>query len=110
MLVEQVVNSLPFVGSAKPKAPLEHPLAPLSASEITESTKLMTAAWPASTNLQFKSITLYEPKKEEVEPYLAAERAGEQPKKIDRRSFVVYYIKNTVRTPSASICSEYTAD
>jgi len=96
MLVEKVVNSLPFVGSAKPKTPLEHPLAPLTASEITESTKLITASWPEGTNLQFKAITLQEPKKEEVEPYLAAERAGSQPEKIERRSFIIYYIRNTV--------------
>lgn len=97
MLVEQVVNSLPFVAGAKAEATIQHPLAPLTAAEIIESAKLIKSAWPESTNLQFKAITLQEPKKEQAEPYLAAERAGKQPEQIERRSFIVYYIRNTVR-------------
>ncbi len=76
---------------------LSHPLGPLSGSEITRSSALIRGAWPAGTLFQFKVVTLLEPAKAAVVPYLAAQRKGETPaESIDRRAFVVYYIKNTV--------------
>jgi primary-amine oxidase len=98
MLVEQVLSSLPFVGSAKPAAFPQHPLGPLTAAEIKEAARLVRASWPADTKLQFKVITLSEPKKEEAAPYLVAEHAGETPQSIERRAFIAYYIRNTVST------------
>ncbi|KAK3384997.1 copper amine oxidase [Podospora didyma] len=72
-----------------------HPLGPLSGAEITQSSGLIQASWPESTRFQFRVITLYEPPKEELVPYLAAERAGEALPAVDRRAFVVYYFKGT---------------
>ena len=75
---------------------MQHPIAPLTASEITESSRLIREFWPANTNLHFKAIMLQEPNKAELLPYLAAERKGGRPAPIERRSFVTYYIRNTV--------------
>lgn len=100
MSTEQVPVSLPFVGGKK--ATPEHPLGPLTASEITESARLIKGLWPSNTNIQFKSITLQEPNKADLVPFLAAERAGKSTPTIERRSFVVYYIRNTVSRETAS--------
>ena len=99
MSTEQVPISLPFVGAAKSKQIAQHPIAPLTASEISESSRLIRALWPANTSLQFKAITLQEPNKSELLPYLTAEHEGAKPNPIERRSFVVYYIRNTVSKP-----------
>lgn len=74
----------------------EHPLGPLSASEISRASALIRAFWPEGTAFLFKVITLLEPPKADLVPWLAAERAGSTRSTIDRRSFVVYYLKNTV--------------
>jgi len=94
MSTEQVPVSLPFI-STKKVTP-QHPIGPLTASEISESSRLIKSVWPENTNIQFKVITLQEPKKVELAPFLAAENTGQQTPTIDRRSFVVYYIRNTV--------------
>lgn len=78
------------------KSGLSHPLGPLSANEITQSSSLIKSQWPESTKFQFKILTLLEPPKAELVPYLAAEKSGETPKPIDRKSQVVYYLRNTV--------------
>jgi primary-amine oxidase len=89
--------SLPFVGASKTLETTQHPIAPLTASEITDSSRLIRELWPSNTNLQFKVITLQEPNKAELLPFLAAEHEGRRPSPVERRSFVVYYIRNTVR-------------
>jgi primary-amine oxidase len=94
MSVEQIAASLPFVGGKK-SAP-QHPLGPLTSNEITESSRLIKALWPSDVNLQFKSITLQEPNKADLLPFLAAEHRGQATPTIERRSFVIYYIRNTV--------------
>ena len=81
-----------------------HPLCPIAASEIKRSAELIKACWPARINLQFKSISLDEPAKAELVPYLDAEHRGSRLPKIDRKAFVSYYIRNTVRKPLASAC------
>ena len=96
MSTEQVEVSLPFVGGQKTKQVPQHPLGPLTAFEITESARLIKSLWPTGTDIQFKSITLDEPNKADLVPFLAAEHAGRQPDAIERRSFVLYYIRNTV--------------
>jgi primary-amine oxidase len=96
MSTEQVPVSLPFVGGKK--VALQHPLGPLTAAEISESSRLIKGIWPSNTNIQFKSITLQEPNKADLIPFLAAEHAGKSTPTIERRSFVVYYIRNTVST------------
>jgi Cu2+-containing amine oxidase len=73
-----------------------HPLAPLSSSEITTSAHLIKGLFPQNTNLQFKAITLHEPEKRVVVPYLAAEHESKFLPHIARKAFVLYYIRNTV--------------
>jgi primary-amine oxidase len=94
MSTEQVPVSLPFI-SAK-KATLQHPLGPLTAAEITESARLIKAFWPSNTDIHFKSITLQEPNKADLVPFLAAEHSGRPTPTVERKSFVLYYIRNTV--------------
>ncbi len=78
------------------KAVASHPLAPLSASEIANAASIVKASWPAHTDLHFKVITLQEPPKAEVLPYLEAEHAGNPLPRVSRKAFVNYYIRNTV--------------
>ena len=94
--MEQIPTKLPFVGDSWTPSK-EHPLGPLIAEEIKQSASLIRAAWPAETEIQFKTITLLEPEKALLLPYLQAERKGEKPAPIQRKSFVTYVIKNTVR-------------
>lgn len=92
--MEQVPISLPLVGGKS--LPLQHPLGPLTSAEISESTRLIKELWPTNVDLQFKTITLQEPSKANLTPYLDAEHAGRPLPNIERRSFVVYYIRQTV--------------
>lgn len=78
------------------KAVTSHPLAPLSASEITTAASIIRASWPAHTDLHFKVVTLQEPPKAEVLRYLEAEHAGESRPAVSRKVFLNYYIRNTV--------------
>ncbi|KAI9643207.1 hypothetical protein NHQ30_007823 [Ciborinia camelliae] len=98
---EQAPVSLPLVGGKK--STLEHPLGPLSAAEILQSSKIIKGIWPAEVTLQFKVVTLQEPTKTELVPYLAAEHSGSALPKIDRRSLVVYYIRNTDKLHEAIV-------
>lgn len=83
-------------GSATATAP-SHPLGPLTGDEISQSTALIRAQWPDATKFVFKIVTLLEPPKAELVPYLEAEKtAGQTPTPIDRKSQVVYYLRNTV--------------
>ena len=86
-------SSTPSHESAYPRT---HPLGPLSAQEIIDSANLVRGCWPSNVTLRFKVITLFEPAKAELAPYLIAERAGKKPSPIDRRALVVYYFKGTV--------------
>ena len=83
-------------GNAGPPVFPTHPLGPLSAEEIVQTSSLIEQYWPSGTLLHFKSVKLREPAKKELAPFLVAERAGGKPAAIDRRSEVLYYIKNTV--------------
>ncbi|KAL9613776.1 MAG: hypothetical protein Q9167_001721 [Letrouitia subvulpina] len=68
---------------------LSHPLAPLTSSEITKSAELVQALYPAKTNLHFKIVTLEEPSKSQLIPYLDAEHNGQKPSSLDRKAFRV---------------------
>ncbi|KAF2746947.1 hypothetical protein M011DRAFT_444704 [Sporormia fimetaria CBS 119925] len=72
-----------------------HPLAPLSASEITSVASIIKTSWPAHTDLHFKAITLEEPPKIEVLKYLEAEHGNKSLPSINRKAFINYYIRNT---------------
>jgi primary-amine oxidase len=78
------------------RTPTPHPLAPLSAAEIAAAADLVRSIWPAQTNLHFKVITLEEPPKAQVIPYLEAERSGKPIPDIPRKAFINYYLRNTV--------------
>ncbi|KAL8745704.1 MAG: hypothetical protein Q9190_002175 [Brigantiaea leucoxantha] len=92
MSTEQV-SVTPAIGVAKRVA--THPLSPLSSSEITRSAELVQALYPPKTDLHYKAITLEEPEKAQLAPYLEAEHHGFRAPSIDRRAFACYYIRNT---------------
>lgn len=75
-----------------------HPLAPLSAEELTSAATILRSAWPANTDLHFKVVTLEEPPKAQAVPYLDAEHSNKPLPSIGRKAFVNYYIRNTVST------------
>ncbi|CZT10634.1 related to peroxisomal amine oxidase (copper-containing) [Rhynchosporium agropyri] len=101
MLQEKILASLSLGGGKT--ITTEHPLGPLTAHEITESAKIIKSSWPQNTNVQFKVITLQEPNKADLVPFLAAERAGKSTSTIERRSFVLYYIRNTNKLHEAVV-------
>ncbi|ROW03854.1 hypothetical protein VPNG_07256 [Cytospora leucostoma] len=90
------------IGSGK-KTAAPHPLGPLTGAEITQSSGLIRAQWPEGTGFQFKVVTLLEPVKDELVPYLDAEKAGQTPEPIDRKSQVVYYLRNTDKLHEAVV-------
>lgn len=73
-----------------------HPLAPITPEEIQQAVALVKAQWPEKTDLHFKAITLQEPAKAEVVPYIEAEFHGDSLPLIERRVFVSYYLRQTV--------------
>ncbi len=73
-----------------------HPLSPLTAAEITRSSGLVKSLYPPKIDLQFKVVTLEEPEKCFVVPYLHAEHHGKPLPSLERKAFVCYYIRNTV--------------
>ncbi len=77
-----------------------HPLSPLTASEITRSAELIKGLHPSTANLQFKVITLEEPEKAQLVPYLDAEHYGNKLAVLHRKALVCYYIRNTVSRPA----------
>ena len=88
-----VESSLPIRAA---KQSTTHPLAPIDATEIKRTVSYVRSQWPAETDLHFKCITLQEPAKKEVVPYLDAEASGASLPQIDRRVLVTYYIRKTV--------------
>jgi primary-amine oxidase len=96
MMSTQTVSgaSAPQVPAAKQVA--FHPLDPLTAIEIETTAQLIQSLYPEKIDLRFKVITLKEPEKKAVVPYLEAEHSGGKLPNIDRRAFVSYYIRNTV--------------
>lgn len=94
MATQAVATQLP-VRTAKQSS--IHPLAPIDKQEIQAAVALVKTQWPANTDFQFKTITLEEPAKAETAPYLEAEFHGEALPHIDRRVFITYYLRKTVR-------------
>lgn len=92
----ELVSSVGSVGLVEERVS-SHPLSPLTASEITNTSALVQSLYPKGTSLQYKSITLQEPAKSQLVPYLDAEYSGVILPSIERRAFVSYYIRNTVR-------------
>lgn len=78
--------------------PASHPLAPLTGAEIHNASALIKTQWPSGTDLHFKALTLQEPPKAEMVPFLEAELQGGNLPQIERKVFVNYYLRSTVRT------------
>lgn len=78
-------------------ASVPHPLCPLTGDEIQSTARLIESVWPESVSLSFKVITLSEPPKEKLAPYLQALDNSQSPSPLERRVFVAYYVRNTVR-------------
>ncbi|CEI61777.1 Copper amine oxidase 1 [Fusarium venenatum] len=76
-------------------ASIPHPLCPLTGDEIQSTARLIESVWPESVSLSFKVITLSEPPKEKLAPYLHALDNGKSPSPPERRVFVAYYIRKT---------------
>ena len=81
---------------SKAEQKYDHPLCPITASEIQRAAHLIKSSWPYKTDIHFKAVTLEEPVKAELIPYLDAERQHTKLPRIDRKAFVSYYIRNTV--------------
>lgn len=90
------------VSISKGAAP-SHPLGPLTADEIKQASSLIKKSWPAEQALLFKAVTLLEPAKAELLPYLQAARAGQPVSRFDRRAFVLYYFRATVSYSSGHV-------
>lgn len=84
-----------------PPAVSNHPLSPLTAFEISTSSQLIHRLYPPRTDLHFKAVTLLEPVKAQIVSYLEAEQARAKKPSIERKSFVCYYIRNTVSRNSS---------
>ncbi|KAF1816027.1 hypothetical protein P152DRAFT_408554 [Eremomyces bilateralis CBS 781.70] len=97
----EINGSSPPIRSKPSSTP--HPLSPLSAAEIQSAASLIHALFPATVDLHFKTITLHEPPKASVLPFLAAERSGDPTPSLPRHAFVNYYIRNTNRLHEAIV-------
>ncbi|KAI9676820.1 MAG: hypothetical protein M1817_006659 [Caeruleum heppii] len=80
-----------------------HPLASLSAFEISASAELVKGLYPSDVDLYYKAITLQEPSKKDVMGFLDLEHRGQKPPTLARKSFIWYYIRNTDRFHEAII-------
>lgn len=67
-----------------------HPLAQLSATETTAARETILSASDKSVTIQFRSISLQEPPKHELVPFLEAEHRGEHVKRLQRLARVQY--------------------
>ncbi|KAI1611834.1 primary-amine oxidase [Exophiala viscosa] len=88
---------------ATAKSSVPHPLCPLTAAELTTTADLVRSVWPSNIDLRFKVITLEEPPKKQMVPYLEAEHNGSSLPRIPRKAFVSYYIRNTDRFHEATV-------
>ena len=90
-------DQISYAPTAAPaKQIVAHPLCPITAAEIKQSADLIRSLYPAKTDFSFKVITLEESEKAQLVPYLDAEHSGGELPHIDRKTFVCYYLRNTV--------------
>lgn len=73
---------------------LKHPLDPLNAEEIAQVSSLLKAKSPGKS-LHFKIITIIEPPKDKLRPFLKAERDGTAIPPLPRRASALYYHRGT---------------
>lgn len=97
-------NEVPTSPMKTPKHATPHPFAPLSGAEIINVASIIRKSWPEGTDLQFRVITLREPDKSTVIPFLDAENRGENySTPLARKAFVVYYLRNTSKLHEAVV-------
>jgi primary-amine oxidase len=89
-------NSNSSTSAEKSKDAGVHPLSSLSAQEIALTAVIVKRLWPPSADLHFKIITLQEPRKDELLPYLEAGHGSGKVPLIERKVWVNYYVRNTV--------------
>jgi len=80
-----------------------HPLDPLSPQEIIQAASILRKSYPGDTPVHFKAITLNEPPKTLVLPYLDAEHRGSPPPRVPRTAYVLYVLLNTNKAFEAII-------
>lgn len=97
-------NQVPASPIRPSKHATPHPFAPLSGAEIINAATIIRKSWPQDTDLQFRVITLREPDKSTVIPFLDAENKGESySTPLARKAFVVYYLRNTSKLHEAVV-------
>ncbi|KAF2108826.1 amine oxidase [Lophiotrema nucula] len=80
-----------------------HPLDPLTPSEITSAAAIVRNYFPGAS-LIFRAITLSEPPKKELIPYLQAERLGEHlPSPPPRVAQIQFYLENATQYRKARV-------
>ncbi|OQV00604.1 Copper amine oxidase, N2 domain-containing protein [Cladophialophora immunda] len=80
-----------------------HPLDPITANEIEETARLIKSKY-AEGAVHFKSISILDPAKKALLPYLAAERAGKSPlPTIPRRTKAVWVLLGSYDCFCASV-------
>jgi len=72
----------------------KHPLDPLNAAEIIQVSSLLKAQSPEHS-LHFKIITIIEPPKAKLRPFLKAERNGNPSSRLPRMASALYYHRGT---------------
>jgi primary-amine oxidase len=97
--VQQDFGSTPTMA----KQSVAHPLCPLTGAEISRTAEIMRSVWPSNIDLRFKVITLDEPAKKEMIPFLEAEHSGGALPELSRKAFVSYYLRNTDRHHEAVV-------
>jgi primary-amine oxidase len=73
-----------------PPSASKHPLDPLTADEILQVSSLLKSKTPEKS-LHFKIITIIEPPKAQLRPFLIAERNGSVQSKLSRKASSLYY-------------------
>ncbi|KAJ0110303.1 Amine oxidase [Diaporthe amygdali] len=72
-----------------------NPLLPLDSGEIQTVASLVRQHAGSNLQLHFKTITIEEPHRDDVQTYIEAKKKGLTPGVIERVAFVTYYIKGT---------------
>ena len=97
-------NKVPTSPVRPSKHATPHPFAPLSGLEITNAASIIRKSWPQDTDVQFRVITLREPDKSSVIPFLESENNGRSYSvPVARKAFIVYYLRNTDKLHEAVV-------
>lgn len=84
------VNLIEIQAFRMPVSTLKHPLDPLTADEILQVSSLLRSRTP-DKSLHFKIITILEPPKTQLRPFLIAERNGGTQSRPSRKASSLYY-------------------